>query len=355
MSKFPALKHTFKKNWLATWLNDPSILPVDENDWELLSLKERTIVLAHQLHRWLPAKQMDKKLSLIEELIKTNKPWNSGDMLYWPIFSWVEIFANDCPDQALVFLAKYTHVFTAEFAIRPLIVRHEEKVFEFLSSKLSHPDEHVRRWISEGTRPRLPWGLGVPSLKNNLERNLQLITPLIHDSSIYVRKSVGNHLNDLYREDPALAMEYATKWKKNNTPESNWVVKHGLRSAVKDGFLPALLLLGFEPVEMKQAECTIVEKTIPFHGDVLFHISGKFDKPSDVILDYAINFVRANGKSNRKVFKLKVLSNVSDFKMDKKHRFKPISTRKYYPGMHTIEILANGETIATETFELKKP
>lgn len=355
MSDYPALKDRFEKNWLATWLSDKSIPVIHDENWQEVLLKERINALATQINNWLPKQSTTASIKHLSELFANNKPWNKGDMKYWPIFSWIELYGFQSSKEALAFLAKYTHMLTAEFAIRPIIENNEKEVFNFLEANLNNPDEHVRRWISEGTRPRLPWGKQVACLKQNLVRNLDLISNLVDDPAMYVRKSVANHLNDVYREDTPLAMKYANLWWKHNTAHSKWIVKHGLRSAIKDGYEPALKLLGFSPVLFTQAKLVVHQKAIPFDGVVQFSFEGQLNKSSDVIVDYAVHFVGANDKARIKVFKLKTIQEASEIIVDKRHSFKPISTRKYYPGIHTISILANGKTIASETFELLAP
>jgi len=355
MSDYPALKDRFEKNWLATWLSDNSIPEINDKNWQDVPLKERINALATQINNWLPKQSISENIKQIDTLLSNNMPWNKGDMQYWPIFSWIELYGFQSSKEALEFLTKYTHLLTAEFAVRPIIENNEKEVFNFLKANINNPDEHVRRWISEGTRPRLPWGKQVACLRQNLIRNLELINHLIDDESAYVRKSVANHLNDVYREDKKIAIKYATSWWKHNTAHSKWIVKHGLRSAIKDGYEPALKLLGFSPVSFTQAKLVVHQKAIPFDGVVQFIFEGKLNKPSDVIIDYAVNFVGTNDKARIKVFKLKILQKATELVIDKKHSFKPISTRKYYPGMHTISILANGKTIASDTFELLAP
>lgn len=355
MSEYPALKNTFETNWLATWLNSDNQKPIDVNSWDELSLKERINVIAHSINEFLGEIPLEKKIDQLDELLTKHQPWDKGNMLYWPIFSWIELFGFEAAEPALHFLAKHTHLFTAEFAIRPIIEVNETLVFDFLGNNLNHPDEHVRRWISEGTRPRLPWGKQLKALKTNSERGLKLINNLINDHSAYVRKSVANHLNDVYRENKTLALKYAKLWWQQNTTHSQWIVKHGLRSAIKDGYTPALELLGYNTLTFKDITLTVLEKVIPFNGAVQFSINAELNKPSNLIMDYAIDFVRANGKTGQKVFKLKTQQDIKTIALEKTHSFKPISTRKYYPGTHTITILANGKAVASETFELLKP
>ncbi|MNT81701.1 hypothetical protein D3C72_2213210 [compost metagenome] len=41
--------------------------------------------------------------------------------------------------------------------------------------------------------------------------------------------------------------------------------------------------------------------------------------------------------------------------VDRRHAFRPITTRVYYPGEHGLEILVNGASLAYATFTLAAP
>jgi 3-methyladenine DNA glycosylase AlkC len=61
----------------------------------------------------------------------------------------------------------------------------------------------VRRLVSEGSRPRLPWGLQLKALVADPSPTLPLLRALQDDPSEYVRRSVANHLNDIAKDHPA--------------------------------------------------------------------------------------------------------------------------------------------------------
>jgi 3-methyladenine DNA glycosylase AlkC len=60
------------------------------------------------------------------------------------------------------------------------------------------------------------------------------LTNLKNDPSKFVQKSVGNNLNDLYKEFPEKADEIIKEWSEDNpSKETEWIIKHGLRSTRK--------------------------------------------------------------------------------------------------------------------------
>ena len=49
----------------------------------------------------------------------------------------------------------------------------------------------------------------------------------------------------------------------------------------------------------------------------------------------------------------KQISREYTLELGKRHVIKPVSTRRYYPGEHAIEILINGKPVGRETFTLR--
>ncbi len=75
----------------------------------------------------------------------------------WPVADWVALAGRGHPDAALELLARLTPWATGEFAIRPFIDDDPRCVHDRLEHWVGRDDEHVRRLVSEGTRPKLPW------------------------------------------------------------------------------------------------------------------------------------------------------------------------------------------------------
>jgi hypothetical protein len=74
-----------------------------------------------------------------------------------------------------------------------------------------------------------------------------------------------------------------------------------------------------------------------------------------LVVDFAIHFTKANGRTKPKVFKLKSIElGPGDTQvLQKSHAIKMITTRKYYRGTQFLEIMVNGTPIARQEFHLE--
>jgi 3-methyladenine DNA glycosylase AlkC len=275
----------------------------------------------------------------------------------WPCLAYVERRGLDDPDVALDALARLTRHASAEFAIRPLLERHPAPTLERLREWAASPDMHVRRLVSEGARPRLPWGRHLTALRRDPSPVLPLLDRLRDDPEEYVRRSVANHLNDVARDHPDLAVAVAHRWLDEGGTHAAAVVRHGLRTLVKDGRADALALVGADVgAEIEVVDLAVEEERVPFGGALpfSFRLLNRSDRSVRAVVDYVVHFRRANGASSPKVFKLAAaeLPPKSDRLVRRAHSFRPITTRRYYPGEHRLEIQVNGRIAAGVAFEL---
>ena len=208
-------------------------------------------------------------------------------------------------DRALDLLHAATKRFSMEFYIRPFLNRWPEETLARLSHWAGDENYHVRRLVSEGTRPKLPW-----AAKIDLDPlvPLDLLDRLHADPTRYVTRSVANHLNDIAKIHPDTVTERLSKWRKvarQSEKELAWMTRHALRTLVKNGDRAALRLLGYRDDIKIAAELSIASD--PVHiGDVLaFDAHITTDAPSNLLVDYILHFHRPNGRAGRKVFKLK--------------------------------------------------
>lgn len=135
-----------------------------------------------------------------------------------------------------------TKRFSAEFSIRPFLIRQQERTLSRLLEWVSDPDPHVRRLCSEGTRPRLPWATRIPAFISNPEPAMPILDALKNDQSLYVRRSVANHLGDIAKDHPDLAFEICERWLIESSNEVKWLIRHALRHPAKKGNKVALQL-----------------------------------------------------------------------------------------------------------------
>ncbi|SNT18307.1 DNA alkylation repair protein [Rhodococcoides kyotonense] len=281
--------------------------------------------------------------------------------MIWPVTEALAVRATAAGkpefDSGLELLAELTSRLTGEFAIRTFLDADLDRTLATAQTWTTHPDPHVRRLASEGTRPFLPWARRVAALTARPYATRGILTALYRDESEYVRRSVANHLNDLSRTDPELVVEQASAWiadPDENTPKS---VRHALRTLVKKGHPDALALLGFAaPVGVTVENLTVTPTTVVRGESVefTFDLGNTSASNQSVAIDYVIHHVRANGTRSPKVFKLttKSLPSGSRQQIVKSHSFRPITTRRYYPGEHLIEVQVNGHTLGSGLFLL---
>lgn len=164
------------------------------------------------------------------ELTKPEGMFNFGWWL-WPIGRYVERNGNENWRVSLAFLKELTKRFTGEYAIRPLLKEHAREVMDELLIWTGDDNVHVRRLASEGVRTRLPWGMKVLAALDEFERYSEILTRLKDDPEKFVQKSVGNNLNDLFKDAPERTWLLISQWRK--TPGSKareWIIKHGTRN-----------------------------------------------------------------------------------------------------------------------------
>jgi 3-methyladenine DNA glycosylase AlkC len=289
--------------------------------------------------------------------------------MIWPVSEAVAVLAvaagpasvaGDDFETGLALLARLTGRLTGEFAIRTFLDADLDRTLAVVRGWPAHPDEHVRRLASEGTRPRLPWARRVRAITDRPDAALGLLDALYRDESDYVRRSVANHLNDVSRIDPALAIAMTRRWLARPDGHTAAVVRHALRSLVKAGDSDALALLGFEPpAGVVLSGFALTGSTVELGGGLgfAFSVANQGTEPVRLAIDYVIHHRRANGTLAPKVFKLttRTLDPGTAATIERTHSFRPISTRRYYPGEHALEIQVNGTRLGRHEFLLASP
>ncbi len=325
-----------------------------------LELKERVNHIIAQLHKQMPEDFIEtvrvfEKIPAIWDRGNLNDPLRS--FAAWPIIDYVAVYGLSHPRESLAILKQLTGLFSAEFAIRPFLKKYPNECHQELLLWLTSENEDVRRLISEGTRPRLPWGMRLHQFIEDPSTNIPLLTSLKDDTSLYVRRSVANHLNDIAKDHPKLVIDICKLWHKNANSELQWLIKHATRTLIKAGNPDVFPLLGFtENPQIFIDQLKISNKQIKMGETITFEfmLVSNSNSRQKLVIDYALHFVKANGKQQAKVFKLKNVNLAKNEKitLTKQFSFKTISTRKYYIGEHKIEILVNGLTMANGNFNL---
>ena len=149
----------------------------------------------------------------------------------WPVSRYIERHGNEAPESSLAFIKEHTKRFTGEYAVRPLLNKHPANVMDELILWTKDENVHVRRLASEGVRIRLPWSQKLYAALEEFDRYTVILTNLKDDKEKFVQKSVGNNLNDLFKEAPEKAASIIEQWQKTgNSKEQQWVIRHGMRN-----------------------------------------------------------------------------------------------------------------------------
>lgn len=331
------------------------------NGLELLELKQRVQHLADVIAQYLPA-DFEKAASILG---KIRDHWDDGDnddalrsFAAWPVIDYVAKFGINSPSTALPLLRYLTPMFSAEFAIRSFLTQHPEVTYYEMMMWCLDPDEHVRRLASEGIRPRLPWGGQLKQYISDPTPVIALLDSLVDDPSDYVRRSVANNLNDISKDHPDLVIATCRRWLSEKIAARQWIVQRATRSLVKSGHPKVFTLLGYtrkpkvllSPLTLSSSHIRLGETL-----EISTEITSTSDSPQHFVIDYAVYFMKANGKTKAKVFKWKNLrlKPGQSIRLEKKHAIKAITTRTYYPGKHQVKLLLNGKAKATAPFELE--
>lgn len=318
--------------------------------WDQKALKEMMGHISQAMHVHLPKNYLDALTILRKVAIH----YNGFDGMIFPDF--VHHFGQEFWEESLSALELFTQYSSAEFAIRSFILKDEERAMNQMLIWSTHKNYHVRRLASEGCRPRLPWAFGLPNFKKDPSLILPILENLKKDPSEYVRKSVANNLNDISKDNRDVVILLAQKWMMKSSPETQWIVKHGFRGLIKSGNSKALKLMGFERanIELSNLEVTPAVLLMGNELEINFKLINKSKTEVNIMVDYILHFVKSNGSTSPKVFKMSNSVLVSGEKSwyTKRHVIKPITTRKYYGGTTFVEIQVNGEKLGKTSFDL---
>lgn len=327
--------------------------------YDTLNLMQRGRHIAHALHAHLPADYDAAIGKLLASLDHAPQDTDDtlGAFLFLPYTEFVSLFGLDHFATSMRALHALTQRFTGEFSVRPFIERFPELALAQLEAWASDPNEHVRRLVSEGTRPRLPWAPRLRVFERDPAPVLALLERLRDDPSLYVRRSVANHLNDIGKDHPDVLTDVARRWMVDAGEERSWIVRHALRSAVKRAEAGALEILGFADearVAVEGARVAPKRVAIGEKVDIGFTLRNIGNTSQRVLVDYVVFYVKANGEARAKVFKLRqvTLAAGETVALSKRLSLEQRSTRAHYPGRHRVELLINGRTHPLGDFQL---
>jgi 3-methyladenine DNA glycosylase AlkC len=330
-------------------------------DMAPLELKARINLIADVLARHLPSDFDAACDAILAALPAPLDPALSDDdfghFIHAPLGVYVEKNGLEAhKDRSLDVLEAVTQRFSMEFSIRAFLNRWPDETLARMQDWITHDHYHVRRLVSEGTRPKLPWGQGIGL---TVAQTLPLLDKLHADPTRFVTRSVANHLNDITKIAPEMVVERLENWQsqaKQADKELLWMRKHALRGLIKEGHADAMVHLGYRPdVDVTVSDFSIAPDSISRGDAAQIALSLTAENDAPLIVDYVIDFMKANGATAPKVFKMKVLDAKAGrpIKLAKRHVFKADATTfKLHPGAHQVSIQVNGRIIATRPFKL---
>jgi 3-methyladenine DNA glycosylase AlkC len=285
-------------------------------------------------------------------VLKAIAPECQGGFQYVTLSDFVEVFGMDEKDWdvSMAALAEFTACASSEFAVRPFIVKDPERMMKMMLEWAHHSNHHIRRLASEGCRPRLPWSFPLRMMIADPAPILPILELLKEDDSDYVRRSVANNLNDISKDHPELVLELGGRWLGKH-PHTDWIVKHALRTLLKKGNEEALRLFGFGRTQGITVDGLKVTESIQIGDKLAFSFELDVTEPQPIRLEYAIDYVKANGTASRKVFQI---SEKREFQgnavIAKTQSFMDMTTRKHYEGIHRLSVIVNGTEMASAAF-----
>lgn len=326
-----------------------------------LSLTERAGHIADVMRRHLPTDFEAAASALLRSLgTELTRSDESGAQPFWymPHTIFVARYGLDHFETSMHLQLELTKRFTSEWSIRAFLVKYPRETYARLVTWARDPSVHVRRLVSEGTRPRLPWAPRLRAFQDDPSPVIALLEMLKDDPERYVQRSVANNVNDIGKDHPDIAVALCERWSVGAPAGRKWIVKHALRSLVKKGDRGALAAIGAGAApKVKVRFVSFTPKVVKLGGllSIAFVIESAAGAPQDLLVDYAVHFVKANGERRPKVFKLKRLTLPARGVVELSARvsFADLTTRKHYAGRHKVEALVNGEAFPLGEFDVR--
>jgi 3-methyladenine DNA glycosylase AlkC len=317
------------------------------SEWDSLPLKARMRRITEVLGQHLPMSYEDA----LDVLFSIDESCIGFPYLFFPDF--VEVYGQEEEhlELSLKALERFTQRSSSEFAIRPFIVKYPDPVMKRMMIWAKHPNEHVRRLASEGSRPRLPWGMALQIFKKDPSQVINILEQLKNDPSLYVRKSVANNLNDISKDNPIVVLDIVKKWI-NIHPYTDWILRKGCRTLIRNGNLEAMKLFGYtnfldEKLEITEASISLESSSIKIGEscELRYELDIPKCESAYIRIEYGVDFVKARGNKSRKLFLLsdKTVAGGTHISGIKTHSFADLTTRRHYPGEHRIALLINGQ------------
>ncbi|MBS0663527.1 MAG: DNA alkylation repair protein [Verrucomicrobia bacterium] len=270
----------------------------------------------------------------------------------------VGVYGRGQFDAAMDTLEYLTRFSSGEFAAREFIRDDPSRALAIMERWSRSPDDQVRRLASEGSRPRLPWSFRLELIVAEPNLTAPILENLKADPSLYVRKSVANHLNDISKDHPDWMLARLRAWDLAH-PATGWIAKRAARTLIKAGHRKALALFSFGQRPKAKVQGFAVRPAQLRLGqtvELAFDLVSSAHRPQSLAIDYRVHYVKASGGTSAKVFKLRelTLGPGARVAVRKRQVIRDFTTRRHYPGRHRVEIQVNGEILAAGHFDLRR-
>ncbi len=328
--------------------------------YDELELTPRAKRIAAAMAEHLPADRLRALEILIASLgpeIEESELQGMDSFVYLPHVYFVAEHGLEHFEVAMRAQYEITRRFTAEFSIRAYLERYPAATVARLRSWAGDPNVHVRRLVSEGSRPRLPWAPRLRRFQEDPTPVLELLELLKDDDEEYVRRSVANCLNDISKDHAERVVETARRWWPHAGHDGRRMIRHALRTLVKQGHAGALDVLGYggdSTAVIEAVRCTPESVSIGGKVRLEIEVANPSEEPAAALVDIRVYFVKANGSIAPRVFKGGELNlgPGEQAVIRKTLSVAQLSTRTHYPGRHAIKVLLNGRAHPGGGFEL---
>ncbi len=357
----PALKEIFNRARLrhiaaeaqavAPLFEADRFLALTQDGLDDLSLMQRLRRVAEALHAALPI-EFAAALGVLRALA----PRLDSAFVTMALGEYVARYGLDTPDASLAALRDLTRFGSSEFAVRPFLRHDLAGTLAVMEDWARDPDPHVRRLASEGSRPRLPWSFRLTALIADPGPTATIIDRLKADPSLSVRTSVANHLNDIAKDHGGRVIDLIAGWPRDDA-RTAWIARHALRTLIKQGDKRALALVGAGETAVVEVDFAVAPAVVRIGEAVTLTVRLQSTAATDqrLVVDYAIDYVKASGATSRKVFKLRTVTLPAQGALElvQRRSLRDFTTRTHHEGRHRVVLLINGDERGAGEFALR--
>lgn len=345
------------------------VFQIMDNEWDNRELKQRVAHITTVLKKFLPVDYKDAIAKILELLDRIETRYLHCSKIddtkfgltleYGAILdNYIEQYGLDDYETSVKAIERITQFTSCEFVTHPFIIKYPDEMMAQMLIWSRHEHWGVRRLASEGCRPRLPWAMALPNLKENPSPIIPILENLKNDSARFVRLSVANNLNDIAKDNPEIVIDLVKRWQ-GESEEVDWIIKHGCRTLLKQGNPEIMELFGLgsaKNISIKNFQVSTPEVKVNNSLEFSFNLLNNSKKKTKIRLEYGLYYQKANGTLSKKVCKIseKDYAANSSTCITRKHSFKIVTTRKFHLGLHQVAVIINGNEFEKHDFELVK-